>query len=269
MEPALAAGCGSPVLSGVRRGAVPWVLILLASISGSGCRGTPGPDAGSVAVPLAQVVAEEQIPQSVVANPGPDESRPQALDPKPEAVKSVVSIVGGVVTPGTYALPGRARVQHLIEAAGGLRGSADIHDINVAAYLIDGTTLHIPELRNFPAGGERIERTGAPSPSYARNLPQYTRSGWRPEQAEVRPISQVLAVEESVPPSTESTDSLIDLNSASQQQLETLPGIGPKTAEKIIAFRKQTLFQRVEDLMQVPGIAEKKLAAVRHLVKVD
>ena len=61
---------------------------------------------------------------------------------------------------------------------------------------------------------------------------------------------------------------LIDLNRASQSELETLPGIGPVTAASIISYREQMPFQSVEELEQVSGIGPKRLEAVRDMVTV-
>ena len=61
---------------------------------------------------------------------------------------------------------------------------------------------------------------------------------------------------------------LLDLNSASQDELETLPGIGPKLAAEIIAYRSRAPFASVDDLTNVSGIGPKKLEGVRNLVTV-
>lgn len=61
----------------------------------------------------------------------------------------------------------------------------------------------------------------------------------------------------------------VDLNSASQRQLEELPGIGPRTAERIIQFREENgPFRRIEDLMNVRGIGEKKFERLKELIRV-
>lgn len=67
----------------------------------------------------------------------------------------------------------------------------------------------------------------------------------------------------------ESADGLINLNTATLEQLDTLPGIGPATAEKIIAYREQSGgFQSVEDLQEVPGIGDAKFAELKDKVTV-
>ncbi len=62
---------------------------------------------------------------------------------------------------------------------------------------------------------------------------------------------------------------LLELNTATVDQLVELPGIGEKTAAKIVAYAKSTGFRSVEDLLEVKGIGEKKLAKLRPLVRVD
>ncbi|MDW7659387.1 MAG: ComEA family DNA-binding protein, partial [Bacillota bacterium] len=70
---------------------------------------------------------------------------------------------------------------------------------------------------------------------------------------------------------TEADDGvLVDLNQADQKQLETLPGIGPATACAIIAYREENgFFDRIEDLMQVPGIKEARFNTLKDLVKIS
>jgi competence protein ComEA len=127
-------------------------------------------------------------------------------------------------------------------------------DINLAAYLIDGTTLTIPGEPEEHAGV--IRRPSAPPPNPA----QYTVSGWQAGGG--GPAT------DSASGSRSNGSGGIDLNRASAAELETLPGIGPKLAGEIIRFRDQQPFRSVDDLDLVSGIGPKRLEAVRGLVTV-
>jgi competence protein ComEA len=155
----------------------------------------------------------------------------------------------------------------LINAARGVADEADVTDINIAARLMDGVTLVIPA-RALAVAQERTLKVRNSPGAAQLNPPEYTRSGWRPGLvAAGLPLTAGRpAVSASV---SASDDGRMDINKAAQEQLETLPGIGPKTAEKIISYRTQQPFQSVEDLDNVDGIGPKKLEAVRSLVKVE
>ncbi len=182
-----------------------------------------------------------------------------------------VAAAGEIKRRGFYELPFDSRVQDLIDRAGGLTPRGDLSDINIAARLVDGTTLTIPEL---PGAEQKDARLVIKRVRKAAELnpPFYTRSGWRPPVAAGIAAATTGAAPTSATPqparATPAADGLIDLNHASLAELDTLPGIGPKTAEKIMQYRSQNPFRSVDDLDNVHGIGEKKLEAVRHLVTV-
>jgi competence protein ComEA len=154
---------------------------------------------------------------------------------RPAAQASVVHVAGAVRRPGVYRLPAGARVQDAVRRAGGARGGADVNGINLAAKVVDGQQVVVPSRGRAgaaaaPAGGGAAGgATGVPG------------AGGGP------PIS---------------------LNSATAEQLDTLDGVGPATAQKIIAWRTQHGgFRSVADLGQVPGIGPKKLAALKDRVQ--
>lgn len=185
-------------------------------------------------------------------------SRP--IPPAPAVV--TVAVQGAVDAPGIFTLSADSRVQHGIEAAGGTTPDADLGDINLAARLVDGSTLTIPALPVAGRAGDRVVLRRTPEAAQL-NPPEYTRSGWRPA---VLPPAEPTALAAAA--DTED-DARLDLNRASKEALETLPGIGPAFAEKIIATRERAPFQSVEDLTRVPGIASKRLEKLRPLVRVD
>jgi len=153
-------------------------------------------------------------------------SAPAAASSIPASVV-VVQAAGAVVRPGLYRLASGARVDDLVQAAGGLAPDADADRVNLAALLTDGQKVYVP-------------RIGEPLPADAAGTD-----------------------------ATSSASGPIDLNTASVAQLDTLPGIGPATAQAIIDYRAQHgRFASVDDLLNVRGIGPAKLDALRGLVRV-
>ena len=165
--------------------------------------------------------------------------------PRPESpVVWVLYVTGGVKSPGVYRLPPESRVFNLVESAGGLVSGADETGINMAAPLSDGEHVHVPlrlssvrEMAQIPSG---------------QSQGGYT-------------VSTLL------PPSGTGVrgSGMVDLNRGSLEELQSLPGVGPKTAQAIISYRNEVgPFRSVEDLAKVKGIGPKKLEALRPMVKV-
>ncbi|HQX17749.1 MAG TPA: ComEA family DNA-binding protein [Anaerolineales bacterium] len=151
------------------------------------------------------------------------------LRPVPTEAPIVVHITGAVPRPGVYALPQGARVQDAISAAGGFLADADKTGINLARLIEDGEKLDIP----LAEGSSLV----------------------------VEPVS--------VPTEPAASTELIDINSASQSELETLPGIGPTTARKIIDYREENgPFQAIEDIMNVSGIGPGTYERMKDLITV-
>ena len=212
-------------------------------------------EAAALPVPEPQPDASAEVP--AVETPSPP--------PPPEPTTIRVAVRGAVFAPSLYTFQSDEdpRVQDLLDAAGGLEDYADVSDINVAARLIDGTTLTVPG-QPPQEEGSRVIRVSHDVPAPPPNPPQYTVSGWRPEVA--RSAATTSDTAGSATPA--SSEGLLDLNTATQAQLEDLPGIGEVLASRIIEYRQQTPFRSVDELMNVKGIAEKRLADVRHLVTV-
>lgn len=226
--------------------------------------------AAEVSIQSAEIAPEREIVIQRVERP-----IDELLEPAPVAGPSsqasippkriTVSVTGAVHDPGVFEFDEGARVEAAVRKAGGPLPEADTSDINMAAALIDGTTLIIPAMADARDRGNRLVlrgETAAPN-----NPAQYTISGWRPEAArgEVRAGASGVV---SVGTASSGRGGAINLNTATQQELETLPGIGPILAEAIISYREQQRFMSVEDLQNVRGIGEKRLADIRPLVTV-
>lgn len=193
--------------------------------------------------------------QLLIPDPEEPDGQPEPPIQPPQHVS--VSVMGAVDSPGMYSLSGERRVQDLIDRAGGLQEGADLSNINLAAKLIDGTTLTVPRQYTI----QRTER-GAVIQG-RRNKPiwnprQYTLSGWQPETA-----SQI---EIETNGRTGQAGARIDINRATADQLQTLPGIGPVYAAAIVEHRRTNPFKTPEDLLEVSGIGPKRLEAIRKLI---
>jgi competence protein ComEA len=150
----------------------------------------------------------------------------------------VVHVAGHVLVPGVYTLPPGARVVDAVQMAGGVSPTAQPDAINLAQPLHDGDRVYVP--------GVDDPSVVAPGVSPAQ--------GGTPDAG---------SVSSGAPPGP------IDLNSATAEQLDTLPGVGPSTAAAIVAHREQNgPFATVDDLDSVTGIGPTKLEALRPLVTV-
>jgi competence protein ComEA len=161
--------------------------------------------------------------------------------------------------PGVYTLDATSRIQDIIEKAGGASDDAALDELNLAAKLLDGTTLHVPVKPVWDPRSRQFVFTTPQGPSY--NPPQYTRSGWADAQSTANPTAAPTK-------SSEKGAGLINLNTATQEQLESLPGVGPKLAQQIMAQRASTPFRTVDDLDKVPGFGPRRIDQIRGLVTV-
>lgn len=192
----------------------------------------------------APAPVEETLPMASTSVPGAAGSAVPGSSSSTSSVPSelVAHAAGAVVHPGVYALDPTARVDDLVRAAGGLAPDADAARINLAAPLADGARVYVPRIGEGDAppvvGPEGATPPGGPEPS-------------GPGAAGDAP------------------DALIDLNTASEEELDELPGVGPAIAGAIVAFREENGgFASVDDLLDVRGIGEAKLAEIRPLVTV-
>jgi competence protein ComEA len=161
-----------------------------------------------------------------------------SVEPAPSAsgkapAELVVDVEGAVVEPGIRGLPDGARVADAIRAAGGYAADADLaasaHALNLAAPLADGDQVYVPRLGDGSDGGQG--GTGGGSGG--------------------------------------GTDSgLVNLNTASSDALDALPGIGPATIAKILAARSDQPFRTLDELVERKVLTASQLAGIRDRVTV-
>ena len=181
----------------------------------------------------------------------------------------VVHVAGAVKKPGVYHLPIGARNDDAIQKAGGATSEANTDAINLAAHLEDGSQLYLPTRKQHPEGGADAVTSGVTS---AATATKSTKSAGR---ADRRTASGAGSAGKSGAKSGKSgklsdpSQGTVNLNTASMEELQRIPGIGPSMAERIIAFRKEGgKFQAAEDLLQISGIGEKKYARMQPYVRV-
>jgi len=144
----------------------------------------------------------------------------------------VVDVTGAVKYPGLVTVPAGSRVFDAIAQAGGPTSEANIDAVNLAAKAIDGTQIIVPTLGGSTAMNGSLGGTGIAASGARRSS--------------------------KVPPS------IMDLNSASTDQLQTLPGVGKSMAQRVVDFRStHGPFRVVDDLLAVQGFGKKRLEQVR------
>jgi competence protein ComEA len=238
------------------------VLRRLAPVGWRGARvdpGRPGATALVLVAAVAAVVAAvgvwferpraesvSDLPAVAVSAPGveapadpatqtaaaPTAAAPTAAAPAPPLV---VSVSGKVRKPGLVEVPEGARVADVLQAAGGALPGTDLSALNLARRVADGEQVAV----GVPAAPD-----AAPNP--AAGAPPTTAGG-----------------------ATGAPAGKVDLNLATVEQLDALPGVGPVTAQRILEWRtRHGRFGRVEQLREIEGIGERRFAQLRELVTV-
>ncbi len=141
----------------------------------------------------------------------------------------VVDVSGKVVKPGVYKLPVGSRAIDALDAAGGAKSGVDVSDINLAHVLTDGEQIIVGAPKIVVASGKSKGKSKLANPT---------------------------------------STSPINVNTATSAQLDSLPGIGPVMAARIIAYRQKSgLFKVLTDLRKVPGMGASKFAEIQNLIR--
>ncbi|WP_169252405.1 ComEA family DNA-binding protein [Brevibacterium sp. 'Marine'] len=177
--------------------------------------------------------------------------------------KVIVHITGAVNDPSVVTLKAGARVQDAVEAAGGLSAGADGEAVNLARVLADGEQIHIPAEGEEPAAG--VDGAGADGTGQDGTGSSGTGGAGAGGGSGSPGTADSSAAANSGAPGQAGK---VDLNTADATTLETLPGVGPVTAEAIISHRSQQPFASVEDLLLVKGIGPKTFESLKDLVTV-
>lgn len=165
----------------------------------------------------------------------------------------VVHITGEVAKPGVVILENGDRVIDAIKRAGGLLPSADESNINLAQKLFDEDKVIIPRVGdNLP-----VEHEGV-------NFTSESQTDANSKETVISRNSESSSSGNSS--SSGSNSGGININTASKEELKSLPGIGEVTSQKIIDYRESTRFSSIDDIKNVSGIGDKKFEAIKSMI---
>ena len=200
------------------------------------------PTPAGQAVPAEQAVPAGQAVPAVTTMPS-GSSVPQEV---------VVHVAGQVLHPGLYTVNVGGRLADAVAAAGGATPQADLDRVNLAEPLADGSRAYIPALGQAEAPGTMPQDALGPGLGSSQgSVPEST------------------GTNEADTGNSATPGGLVNLNTADEAALEELPGVGPVTAEAIVAHRSEVgPFTQVEDLLEVRGIGDAKLEGMADLVTV-
>ena len=190
-------------------------------------------------MPLSDISSQGSLPAGEgTQGPEPHGAGPPDQPPEgPPAGLVIIHVAGAVAVPGVVQLPAGSRVHQAVAAAGGGTRSADLNRLNLAALLTDGQKLYVPHT------GEEIPADSS-GPAGA-------------------------AGEGAAGGGTSSAGGKVNLNTASLEELDSLPKVGPVLAQRIVDWRKEHgPFKAVEELDAVDGVGPKMLETLLPLVGV-
>ncbi len=177
----------------------------------------------------------EDMPENIPEGMSASEGQPQ--EPVPQTEQTIfIHVCGAVRTPGVYELKSGSRVYEAVQAAGGFTDDAEENYVNQAQVLSDGMKLMIPTIEEALAMPED-------------GVDMQTAEGTAGQSAD---------------------DGRININTASEQELCTIPGIGATRAAAIAQYRQEHgNFDSVEDIMKVTGIKEGTYEKIKDSIKVN
>lgn len=248
------------------------VLILVAASTWWYIKSGAAPARGAVSGPIGAGQAAETTQAPAGSKPKGNDieagNRPEdASLGAPASARTLVTVcvAGAVARPGLYSLKPGSRVGDLLKQAGGALGSADLERVNLARRLKDEGMYLIPRVGQAPrpdAAGRQVSNPSNREESSGgsdESTPEDGESGtlvYRSGDARVEDVGEDAPVR-------------VNLNTAGVEELDTLPGIGPGLARRIIENRGRLgPFRRVEDLVRVPGIGPAILGKFRQQAEI-
>ena len=147
---------------------------------------------------------------------------------------TMCQIDGCVNKPGVYSFKKDDRIKDIVELAGGFTQDADTKSVNLAMKLKDEMKIYIP-----------------------------SKSETSKEQNNDTQSSDIVTIKDN------NSSNIVNINTADSNKLQTLPGIGPSKAKKIIEFREKNQFKKIEEIKNVDGIGDKTFESLKSLITID
>jgi competence protein ComEA len=191
-----------------------------------------------VVLGIVLFVTRQPASQPIEILPPPTLQPTLTPSPSPTPSPLRVDVAGAVRSPGVYTLPRASIIADAIAAAGGPSDDADLDRVNKAVPLSDGMQVYVPH----------VAEASAPQPVEPV-----------PAKATVVPLTETGAGGASDP------GALVDINTATLAELDTLPGVGPATAQRIVDGRP---YGSIEDLMRVKGIGQATFDKLKERITV-
>lgn len=151
-----------------------------------------------------------------------------------DSSSKMCQIDGCVNRPGVYSFKKDDRIKDIVDLAGGFTKEADTKSVNLAMKLKDEMKIFVP------------------SKNETSKLQNHNTEN-----------SQIVTLKDN------NSNNLVNINTADSNKLQTLPGIGPSKAKKIIEFREKNQFKKIEELKNVDGIGEKTFESLKSLITID
>ena len=227
------------------------------------------------AAPRAEQIASPSATAESVQAVGAQQSPGTQSTAQPSASESAqggasgeatvrVHVAGAVNNPGVYTLPAQGRTVDAIAAASGAAADADLDRVNLAGSLSDGVQIYVPH-RGETAAPAQIQPNGGTANAGQGNAANgaaqngASQGGTQPQPARTLTASG----------SAQKGSTPVNINTATAEELQSLPRIGPAMAQRIIAWREaHGGFRSVDELDAVPGIGPSMLENLRPLVTV-
>lgn len=239
--------------------AVVWGVTQFSAASRAEQVASPSASAESVQAVGAQQSPGAQPGTQSTAQPGANPSESAQGGGASGETTVRVHVAGAVNNPGVYTLPAQGRAVDAIAAASGAAADADLDRVNLAGALSDGVQIYVPHRGETAAPAQIQPNGGTANAGQANAANGASQGGTQPQPARTL-IPAGSAQKGSTP---------VNINTATAEELQSLPRIGPAMAQRIIAWREaHGGFRSVDELDAVPGIGPSMLENLRPLVTV-